>query len=167
MASRRRTRWSIACVPSPVGDFTNVDVDGDYALVYVVASTLYGLLTQAAQVSCVRNAAARLAQGGVFVFEGFVPDPSRFAAQRAEVDPVSRHDPVQQRVASQRVVASSRGTQDLSVEVRYIWPSELDLMAQLAGLQLRERWGDWHRGPYTGSGCHIAIYERPPVARSR
>ena len=156
-----------AIVRVTVGDFTNVDVDGDYALVYVVASTMYGLLTQAAQVSCVRNAAARLAQGGVFVCEGFVPDPSRFAAQRGDVDPVSRHDPVQQRVGSQRVVASARGAQHLSVEVRYIWPSELDLMAQLAGLQLRDRWGDWHRGPYTGSGCHIAIYERPPAARSR
>jgi hypothetical protein len=135
-----------------------------------VFSTLYSLLTQSAQVACVRNAGARLAPRGVFVFEGFVPDPTRFNAnQRVQVNRVEptcvdllfgRHDPVEQRVASQRIVAGPQGMQLFPVEIRYVWPSELDLMAQLAGLRLRERWGDWRRGPYTGSGGNISIYER-------
>jgi SAM-dependent methyltransferase len=161
MVERMRAKPGGAHIPVTVADFTDVDVDGEYALVYVVASTLYGLLTHAAQVACIRNVAARLAPGGVFVFEGFVPDLSRFAAdQRGQVDHVARHDPVHQRVASRRAIAGQHGIQQLLVDVRYIWPGELDLMAQLAGLQQRERWGDWHRSPYTGHGCHIAIYER-------
>lgn len=153
-----------------LGDFAEVAVDGEYALVYVVFSTLCGLLTQSAQVACVRNVAARLAAGGMFVVETFVPDPARFEAnQRVQVNRVeparldllfSRHDPVQQRVTSQHVVVGPQGMQLLPVEVRYVWPSELDLMAQLAGLRLRERWGDWRRAPYTGSGGHVSIYER-------
>jgi SAM-dependent methyltransferase len=170
MLDRMRAKPGGADVPVTLGDFTDVAVEGEYALIYVVFSTLYGLLTQAAQVACVRNAAARLAPDGVFVFEGFVPDPARFDAnQRVQVNRIeptrldllfTRHDPVQQRVASQHVVVGPQGMQQFPVEVRYIWPGELDLMAQLAGLRLRERWGDWRRGPYTGSGAHISIYER-------
>ena len=170
MTDRMRAKPGGADVPVTLGDFTDVAVAGEYALIYVVFSTLYGLPTQAAQVACLRNAAARLAPGGVFVFEGFVPDPARFDAnQRVQVNRLeparvdllfTRHDPVQQRVASQQVVVGPQGMQLYPVEVRYVWPSELDLMAQLAGLRLRERWGDWRRGPYTGSGGHISIYER-------
>lgn len=170
MLDRLRAKPGGERVTAALGDFTDVAVAGDFALVYIVFSTLYGLLTQAAQVACVHNAAARLAPGGVFVVEGFVPDPARFDAnQRVQVNRLeptrvdllfSRHDPVQQRVASQQVVVGPQGMQLFPVEVRYVWPSELDLMAQLAGLRLRERWGDWRRGPYTGRGAHISIYER-------
>jgi SAM-dependent methyltransferase len=170
MLDRMRAKPGGADIPVTLGDFTDVAVDGEYALIYVVFSTLYGLLTQSAQVACVRNAAARLAPGGVFVFEGFVPDPTRFDSnQRVQVNRIeptrldllfTRHDPVQQRVASQHVVVGPQGMQMFPVELRYVWPSELDLMAQLAGLRLRERWGDWRRGPYTASGGHISIYER-------
>ena len=170
MLDRMRAKPGGAAIPVTLGDFTDVAVDGEYAVIYIVFSTLYGLLTQSAQIACVRNAAARLAPGGVFVFEGFVPDPARFTAnQRTQVNTIeptrvdllfTRHDPVQQRVASQRVVVGPQGMQLFPAEVRYVWPSELDLMAQLAGLRLRERWGDWRRGPYTGSGGNIAIYER-------
>ena len=170
MLDRMRAKPGGAAIPVTLGDFTEVAVEGEYAVIYIVFSTLYGLLTQSAQVACVRNAAARLAPGGVFVFEGFVPDPARFTAnQRTQVNHVeptrvdllfTRHDPVQQRVASQRIVVGPQGMQLFPAEVRYVWPSELDLMAQLAGLRLRERWGDWRRGPYTGSGGNISIYER-------
>jgi SAM-dependent methyltransferase len=169
MLDRMRAKPGGADIPVTLGDFTDVAVDGEYALVYIVFSTLYGLLTQDAQVACVRHAAERLAPGGVFVVEGFVPDPTRFdRGQRVQVNHIEatrldllfvRHDTVAQRVASQHVVVGPEGMQLYPVEVRYVWPSELDLMAQLAGLRLRERWGDWRRGPYTGSGAHISIYE--------
>jgi SAM-dependent methyltransferase len=169
MLDRMRAKPGGADIPVTLGDFTDVAVDGEYAVVYIVFSTLYGLLTQEAQVACVRHAAARLAPSGTFVVEGFVPDPARFdRGQRVQVNRIeptrvdllfSRHDPVGQRVASQQVVVGALGMQHYPVEVRYVWPSELDLMAQLAGLRLRERWGDWRRGPYTGSGGHISIYE--------
>ena len=170
MLDRLRNNPGGADVSLTLGDFTDVAVDGEYALVFIVFSTLYGLLSQSAQVACIRNAAARLTPGGVFVVEGFVPDPARFdenqrmqvssvEATRFEFD-VARHDPVQQRVTSQHVIASPDGMRLFPREVRYVWPSELDLMAQLAGLRLRERWGDWRRSRFTGSGGNISIYER-------
>ncbi len=149
MLDRMRAKPGGASIPVTLGDFTDVPVAGEYTLVYVVASTLYGVLTQAAQVACVRNAAERLTPGGVFVFEGFVPDIAR-------VSKCAHHDPVQQRISSERVVAD----RTFPVEIRYVWPTELDLMAQLAGLRLRERWGNWRRGAYTGIGAHVSIYER-------
>lgn len=170
MLDRMRAKPGGANIPVTLGDFADVAVEGEYTLVYVVFSTLYGLLTQEAQVACVRRAAARLASDGVFVVAGFVPDPARFdRGQRVQVNRLeptrldllfTRHDPIAQRVASQQVVVGAQGMQLFPVEVRYVWPSELDLMAQLAGLRLRERWGDWRRGPYTGSGGHVSIYER-------
>jgi SAM-dependent methyltransferase len=173
MLDRMRAKPGGADIDVTLGDFTDVAVEGEHALIYVVFSTLYGLLTQSAQVSCIRNAAARLAPGGVLVFEGFVPDPARFNDnQRVQVSRiestcvdilVTRHDPVQQHVVSQRVVVSPQGMQLFPVEIRYVWPTELDLMAQLAGLRLRERWGDWRRGPYTGRGANISIYERASI----
>ena len=170
MVDRTRAKPGGATIPVTLGDFAQVAVEGEYALIYVVFSTLYGLPTQSAQLACLRNAAARLAPGGLFVFEGFVPDPTRFDGnQRVQVNRVdptrldllfARHDPVHQRVTSQHVIAGPEGMRLFPVEVRYVWPSELDLMGQLAGLRLRERWGDWRRGPYTGSGGHVSIYER-------
>jgi methyltransferase family protein len=170
MLDRMRAKPGGANIPVTLGDLTDIPVEGEYALVYIVFSTLYGLLTQEAQLACVRRAAARLASRGVFVVAGFVPDPARFdRGQRVQVNRIeptrvdllfTQHDPVAQRVVSQRVVVGAHGMQLFPVEVRYVWPSELDLMAQLAGLRLRERWGDWRRGPFTGSGGHVSIYER-------
>lgn len=169
MLDRMRAKPGGAEIPVLLGDFSDVAVEGEYTLIYIVFSTLYGLLTQEAQVACVRHAAAHLATGGVFVVEGFVPDPARFApGQRVQINRIeptclelwfTRHDPVAQRVSSQHVVAGAQGMQLYPAEVRYVWPSELDLMAQLAGLRLRERWGDWERGSFTGGGEHISIYE--------
>jgi len=171
MLDRMRAKPGGADLEVTLGDFTDVAVDGEYAVVYVVFSTLFGLTTQEAQVACIRNAVARLARGGVFVFEGFVPDPARYASANPRIqlhhaDPsgldlvVAHHDPAQQRVTSQRIVVGPQGMQVFPVEIRYIWPSELDLMAQLAGLRLRDRWSNWERAPFTGSGTNISIFER-------
>ncbi len=142
-----------------------------YALVFVVFNTFFGLLTQDDQVRCFRNVAEHLDRDGVFLIEVFVPDPGRFdRGQRTdaisvEVDrvdlSVARHDPVAQRVASQHVVFSEEGTRLYPVQVRYAWPSELDLMARLAGLRLRHRWSDWRRSAFTGTSVsHVSVYEK-------
>src|SRR5438477_453828 len=115
--------------------------------------------------------------GDRFALECFVPDPSRFDrgqrvnAIRLRDDEtlldVSQHDPVRQRIDAHHVRLREDGTKIMPVHLRYAWPSELDLMARMAGLSLRERFGGWDRARYTGSGMHVSVYaasraEKPP-----
>lgn len=154
-----------------IGDFGDVPVDGSYALVYVVFNTFFALLTQERQVECFRNVARHLEPDGSFVIEAFVPDLSRFrnngnlSAISVGVDAVrldaSRHDPSSQRVDATHVQISERGVDLYPVSLRYAWPSELDLMAQLAGLRLHERWDGWERQPFTTtSPMAVSVYGR-------
>jgi hypothetical protein len=155
-----------------MGDFADVPVEGRFRLVFVVFNTLFALLTQDDQRRCLRNVAEHLTDDGVFVVEAFVPDVARWDrgqrvdARRVEVGrailEVSRHDAGNQRVSSQLVVLEETGFRMFPVELRYAWPPELDLMAELAGLRLRERWGDWNREQFTGDGKHVSVYERSP-----
>ena len=163
-------------IPVTIGDFSQFSITENgarkrFALVYVVFNTLFQATSQRAQVDCFQSAAAHLADGGVFVVEAFVPDTGRFvrnqnvSAGRVESDlasfEVARHDPVNQVVHSQQVVIGEGGVRLYPVQVRYSWPSELDLMAEIAGLRLRERWGDWHGSAFTAeSGSHVSVYER-------
>ena len=151
-------------------------MEGAYSLVFVAFNTFFALLSQDEQVRCFAGVAAHLAPGGVFVVEAFVPDPTRFIfgqntmTERVDVDAVlltaSRHDPVRQVVESQHVVIDERGTSCYPVTIRYAWPAELDLMARLAGLRLRERRGDWQREPFgAASTSHVSVYERNPGTR--
>jgi SAM-dependent methyltransferase len=167
-----RSKPAGSAIPVTVGDFADVDVPGDFALVYVVFNTFFALLTQDDQVRCFRNVAAHLRPGGAFVLEAFVPDTSRFdRSQRTEaiavgVDEVrltaSMHDPQAQRVNSSHVVLTDDGTRLYPVRIRYAYPAELDLMARLAGLRLRERYADWRRAPFgPTSQNHVSVYERP------
>ena len=171
MVAKLRDKPGGAAIPVTMGDFADVAVDGRYSLVYVVFNTFFGLLTQEDQVRCFRNVATRLADDGVFVIEAFVPDVTRFdRAQRVsaitvEVDRVELHvanyDPLTQTVASQHVFLSPDGVRLNPVSVRFAYPSELDLMAQLAGMRLRERWAGWKGEPFTAaSGQHVSVYER-------
>ena len=157
-------------IPVTIGDFAELDIEGEFSLVYVVFNTLFALLSQEDQVRCFSNVARRLREEGVFVIEAFVPDLTRWdrdqriEAHRVETDSVvlgvSRHDPVEQRVASNHLEVSAAGVKLYPVRLRYAWPSELDLMARLAGLRLRERWGGWRREPYTASSVkHVSVYE--------
>lgn len=154
-----------------IGDFAEVAVTGSYRLVYVVFNTLFNLLTQDEQVRCFENVAARLTDDGAFVVEGFVPDlhglrrgqyveAEAIAVDEVRLD-VGRHDPVTQRLDESHVSISSEGIRLTPVVTRYAWPSELDLMARIAGLRLRERWGGWHREPFgpDSRNC-ISVYER-------
>jgi SAM-dependent methyltransferase len=171
MVARLRAKPGGEAVPVMMGDFAEVGVDGTFSLVYVVANTFYALLTQEAQVRCFRNVARRLDPGGAFVIAAFVPDVTRFSRgklvspvriERDHVElTVARHDPLTQQVASQHVVLTDGGVRLFPVTLRYVWLSELDLMAELAGLRLRHRWANWQRevfGP--DSQHHVSVYAR-------
>lgn len=159
-------------IPITLKDFADVDVEGAFSLVFVVFNTLFALVNQEDQVRCFRAVAERLTPDGVFVLEAFVPDVARFDRYHQRVEAgdltldqihleVSRHDPVNQRIDGQHVVISEKETNLYPVHLRYAWPSELDLMARLAGLRLRERWGSWRRDPfYQSSERHISVYGR-------
>ncbi len=155
-----------------LGDFAAVPVSGTYRLIYVVFNTLFNLLTQDDQVRCFENVAAHLDAAGVFVVEAFVPaflyrlrdgqyvDAEAIGVDRVRLD-VGRHDPVQQRLDESHVTLSGAGVRVNPIVTRYAWPSELDLMARIAGLRLLERWGGWSREPFTaGSTLHISAYGR-------
>jgi SAM-dependent methyltransferase len=157
------------------GHLADVAVDRSFSLVFIVFNTFYALLTQDDQVRCFANIARRLEPGGCFALEGFVPDLARFdRGQRVhvmdlDIDRVrleaSRHRPVEQRVDGQHVVITGGGVRLVPVALRYAWPSELDLMARLAGLRLRHRWGGWHREAFDDdSPKHVSVYEKPPTS---
>jgi SAM-dependent methyltransferase len=157
-------------IPVVVADMADVPVSGTFGLVYVVWNSLFNLTTQARQVDCFRNVARVLEPGGTFVLECFVPDLAAYDRQVTVGDltedsallSIVRHDRPEQRITKQLVTIAEQGIRLLSVRQRYSWPSELDLMAQLAGLRLRERHADWVRTPFgAASTDHISIYERP------
>ena len=171
MVAKLRAKPGGDRVPVTMGNFADVNVEGDFSLIFVVFNTFFGLLTQEDQVCCFRNVARHLAPDGVFLIEAFVPDPTRFSGGQAvmanmvmtdqiKLD-VSRHEPTEQRVISQQIFITASGIKLYPVQTRYAWPSELDLMARLAGLRLRHRWGGWSREPFTAESIkHISVYER-------
>lgn len=153
-----------------MGDFADVGVEGRYPLVFVVFNTLFALDSQEEQIRCFENVAAHLTDGGVFVVEAFVPEPERFAGQvgvsRVDSDLVQLNMSVVDRAAqiseSQHVVLTPSGAQFYPVRLRWAYPTELDLMARLAGLRLRDRWSGWGREPFTKSSSkHVSVYELP------
>ncbi|MGI8517940.1 MAG: class I SAM-dependent DNA methyltransferase [Acidimicrobiia bacterium] len=172
MVSLLRKKPGGAKIPVVMGDFVNVAVDGEFKLIYLVSNTLFGLLRQAEQVRCFANVVPHLENVGRFLIEAFVPDLGRFdRGQRVQaikvlreqaVIEVSQHDLVNQLVTSQWVWLSPTGIELRPVNIRYAWPSELDLMAQLAGLELEVRWGGWEKEPFTSvSPRHVSVYKVP------
>jgi hypothetical protein len=170
MVEQLRAKPGGDAVPVTIGDFADVAVDGRYRLVYIVFNTFFALLTQEDQVRCFANVAEHLTDDGAFVVEAFVPDVARFvrgqnvSATAVEVDrvtlDVATHDANEQRVRAMVVNIEGGRANAYPVQLRYAWPSELDLMARLAGLRLRERWSGWGRTPFTSSsGGHVSIYE--------
>ena len=169
MVARLREKPGGDLVNVSVGDFAAVDVDGTFDLIYVVFNTFFALLTQDEQVSCFAGVAAHLSPGGSFVIEAFVPDPTLFdrgqrvSTTRVEMDRVmidaTRHDGALQRLSTQHVMIGKEGIVLLPVELRYVWPSELDLMARLAGLRLQARYAGWQREPFSAtSPSHVSVY---------
>jgi SAM-dependent methyltransferase len=171
MVARLRAKPGGEAVQVTVGDLGEVPAEGPFSLVFVVFNTFFCLLTQDDQVRCFARVAERLAPGGAFVVEAFVPDPRRLAQlQELTVDQVgadrvvlsaTRRDPVGQRIDSQHLVLGADGIRMQPVAIRYAWPAELDLMARLAGLRLRDRWAGWRREPFSAdSSAHVSVYER-------
>jgi len=171
MVAKLRAKPGGDRIPVTIGDFADVGVSGEYSLIFIVFNTIFALLTQEDQIRCFRNVAAHLAMDGSFVVEAFVPDLQRFdrnqrlALEGIDPDQVrieaSQHDPVNQSVVSRHIVVSDRGIRSYPLKIRYAWPSELDLVARLAGLHLRDRWGGWHREPFTASSpSHVSVYKR-------
>lgn len=169
MVARLRARPGGATIPVVIGDFGELTVEGQFELIYVVFNTFFALLTQQLQVQCFRRVAERLTLGGAFVIEAFVPDLTRYergqavSAEHVEQDwlmlNAAQHDPTTQRISSRHVVIEEQGVRVYPVELRYAWPSELDLMAQLAGLRVKDRFGGWQREPFTASSSrHISVY---------
>jgi hypothetical protein len=149
-----------------MGNFAHVPVPGRYRLIYVVWNTLFNLLTQDDQVRCFENVAAHLTDDGVFVVEAGLPDflyrlrdHQYVNAESIEIDEVGldvlRHNPATQMLEESHVSLSREGIRLNPVVQRYAWPAELDLMARIAGLRLRERWDGWNREPYTGAGSTV------------
>ena len=171
MVEKLRAKTGGESIPVTIEDFAELDIEEEFSLVYVVFNTFFALLSQGEQVRCFENVARRLRDGGsAFVIEVFVPDMTRWDRnQRIETRHVgndnvvldaARHDPVEQRVTSNHLVVSEAGVKMYPVRLRYAWPSELNLMARLAGLRLRERWGGWRREPFTVSSMrHVSVYE--------
>jgi SAM-dependent methyltransferase len=152
-----------------IGDFADVPVDGRFALIFIAYNTFFVLLDAEAQRRCLEHVASRLEPDGRFVVEAFVPDTSRFErGQHVEVTQVgldaavlsvSRHHAATQRVDSLLVRVSNDGVRTWPVRLRYSFPSELDLMANLAGLRLEQRWGGWSREPFTDESVkHVSVY---------
>ncbi len=172
MVAKLRAKPGGDQIPVTIGDFAAVPVDGTYRLIFVVFNTLFNLLTQDDQVRCFQNVAAHLADDGSFVVEAFVPtyltrlrddqyvDAEAIGVAEVRLD-VGRHDPVTQRLEESHVVLTREGVRLYPIVTRYAWPSELDLMARIAGLRLKNRWSGWNREPFTStSDTHISVYGR-------
>jgi SAM-dependent methyltransferase len=171
MVARLREKPGGDAITVTIGDFSTVPVEGEFALIYVVFNTLFALPTSEEQQQCFANVAARLAPGGVFVVEAFVPDPARFdRGQRVHVEHiaidhvslnVAKYDTATQVITSQSIVIAPGKIELRPIVLRIAWPTEIDLMAQLAGLRLRERWGNWYGAPFSDEhDKHISVYER-------
>jgi SAM-dependent methyltransferase len=152
-----------------IGDFATATVDATFSVAYLVFNTIGNLTTQAAQVACFRNAAAHLEPGGCFVIEVGVPAlqwlPPGETARVFHISEtrwgIDEYDVASQGLRSHHFTVTDGDVEHLSVPFRYVWPSELDLMAQLAGMSLRERWSDWTREPFTSdSRKHVSVWEK-------
>jgi SAM-dependent methyltransferase len=170
MAARLRAKPGGEEIDVAIGDFATTTVDGTFSVAYLVFNTIMNLTTQAAQVACFRNVAAHLAPGGCFVIEVGVPELQKlppgetvrvfhFSEARWGFD---EHDVANQGLVSHHFEIVDGRAERLSIPFRYAWPAELDLMAQIAGMTLRDRWSGWKREPFTSeSQKHVSVWEKP------
>lgn len=171
MVARLRAKPGGDAIDVTIGDFTTATVSETFQLAYLVYNTIGNLTTQDDQVDCFRNAAAHLAPGGCFVIEVGVPQLQRLPpGETFQPFSVTSHhlgfdeyDVARQGLISHHYTFSDDGrSRVVSMPFRYVWPAELDLMARIAGLRLRERWADWNREPFTSDSTkHVSVWEKP------
>lgn len=175
MVERMRAKPGGEAIPVTMGDFADVGVDDTFPLIYLSFNTIFGLLTQERQIECFQNVADHLEPDGRFIIDCFVPDVKRFDHHNtrmavSSIDSVDEHtyemtiyDPVDQRISTQVVRRMANGENVvLPIEIRFCWPSELDLMGRLAGLELEDRFGWYDLRPFTErSTSHMSIYRKP------
>jgi SAM-dependent methyltransferase len=170
MVARLRAKPGGEAIGVTIGDFATTRVDGAFSVAYLVFNTISNLTTQAAQVACFANAAAHLEPGGRFVIEVGIPDLQRLPPGET-VRPFhvgettwgfDEYDVAAQGLVSHHFVLVDGNVEHHPIPFRYTWPAELDLMAQLAGMRLQERWSGWTREPFTSdSRKHVSIWEKP------
>jgi SAM-dependent methyltransferase len=175
MVEQFRAKAGSEHIPVAIGDMSTTRLGRTFSLVYLVWNTISNLTTQAAQVACFRNAADHLQPGGRFVVELWIPDLRRLlpGERRILCDVSDDHvgfddiDTATQTGTSHHWFTIDGSTRHEAVPWRYAWPAELDLMAQLAGMALVERWADWDRTPFTSdSTSHVSVWEKPDTSRS-
>jgi SAM-dependent methyltransferase len=172
MVARLRAKDGGERIEVTIGYMATTRVGGRFHLVYLVFNTIGNLTTQDQQVACFANAAAHLDDGGCFVIEVGVPglrrvppgdDARVFAHSPGYVGYDHYTDFVAQHATSHHFLADGSGIGEVQTPFRYVWPSELDLMARLAGLTLRDRWAGWDRSPFTGdSTSHVSVWQKTP-----
>jgi SAM-dependent methyltransferase len=169
MVAELQAKPGAANIGVTTGDFATAKVDGTFTLVYLVRNTITNLTTQADQVACFRNVAAHLEPSGCFVIEVYVPELRRLPPGETihafTVTPThlgfEEYEVATQIAFSHHYWVIDGRLEIFSAPFRYVWPSELDLMAQLAGMTLRERWSDWNREPFTSdSRQHVSVWEK-------
>lgn len=175
MVAKLRAKPGGEAIAVSMGDFAKVDVEDTFPLVFLAFNTIFALLTQERQVECFQNVAEHLEPGGRFIIDCFVPDIRRFDQHNtrlgvSSIDSVDEHtvemtiyEPVGQRLSTHIVKRTASGEEMvLPVEIRFAWPSELDLMARLAGLELEDRFGWYDLRPFNErSTSHMSIYRKP------
>lgn len=170
MVTQLRAKPGGAEIGVTMGDFADVAVPSSYRLIYLVFNTLFNLLSQEEQVRCFKNVSDHLTDDGSFVVEAYVPaflhrlrDGQYVDAEAIETGEVRldvlRHDMAKQIIEESHVSLSPEGVRMNPIIQRYAWPSELDLMAQIAGLRLKERWGGWNREPFNSNSTNlVSVY---------
>jgi SAM-dependent methyltransferase len=171
MLAQLRAKPGADAISVTVGDFATTRVEGQFELAYLVFNTIENLVTQDAQVACFANVAAHLGPGGRFVIECAIPDLRRLPhGERSVVFDLSddhwgidEYDVANQGLISHHFTKVGDRIEYSAGPFRYVWPAELDLMAQMAGMRLTERWSGWRREPFTSeSRKHISVWEKPP-----
>ncbi|CAN5365786.1 class I SAM-dependent methyltransferase [soil metagenome] len=172
MVARLRAKPGAEQIGLTIGDFATTTVEATFSVAYLVANTIMNLTTQDEQVACFRNAAAHLEPGGCFVIEVLVPGLRRLPPgetfQPFDVSPThlgfDEYDVARQGLVSHHYWVAGDKVEVFSPPFRYVWPSELDLMARLAGMTLRERWSGWNREPFTSDSTkHVSVWEKPAI----
>jgi SAM-dependent methyltransferase len=170
MVARLRTKPGAEGIDVTIGDFATTSVEGSFSVAYLVFNTINNLTTQDEQVACFRNVAAHLEPGGCFVIEVGVPKLRRLPPGDSfvafDVSPThlgfDEYDVARQGLISHHYSLVADEWEAVSMPFRYVWPAELDLMARLAAMRLRERWSDWNRAPFTSeSSRHVSVWEKP------